>query len=155
MKEGLTKTMTLEDTTPAAFGQFVHWCYATQLNDYDVSEPSVETLLDLWLLADKAMVPGLQNEVICAINNHKDLSATLQTQDFMKIWEQTSHDSPLLEFLVLQLVYRAHGFIHGQKFPHSLWVRLFNYIRIAKFRSLEAPLPMSLIKSQFFLKEVE
>ncbi len=87
MKEGLTKTMTLEDATPVAFGQFVRWCYTRHLNEYDGSELSVETLIDLWLLADKAMVPKLQNEAIWAINNHVDLRVTFNIKIVRKYGE--------------------------------------------------------------------
>ncbi|KAL3417827.1 hypothetical protein PVAG01_10837 [Phlyctema vagabunda] len=86
--EGQTQTYVLEDTTQQAFKYFVQWLYAQSIDleihgkgdktkvkcDEDGS-PDAEirgeicgkqnsTLIEVWLLAAKFMVPGLQNHII-------------------------------------------------------------------------------------------
>jgi hypothetical protein len=47
MTEGFSKTMTLNDTTPPAFGLFVNWCYTSKLTDMNDIQASIEDLVDL------------------------------------------------------------------------------------------------------------
>jgi hypothetical protein len=47
MTEGFSKTMTLNDTTPPAFGLFVNWCYTSKLTDMNDIQASIEDFVDL------------------------------------------------------------------------------------------------------------
>ena len=66
--EGQTQKMSLEDTEPHVFGTFVNWLYSQEIENVDGEVPEDSTLINLWLLADKCLVPKLQNQVIRALD---------------------------------------------------------------------------------------
>lgn len=64
--EAQTKSMILEGVDPKAFSDFLDWVYTSA--DY---LPSVlKRLLPLWLLAQRFMIPALQNRIMCLICYH-------------------------------------------------------------------------------------
>ncbi|KAE9376554.1 hypothetical protein N431DRAFT_288501, partial [Stipitochalara longipes BDJ] len=70
-KEGETQTMILEDIEPSIFGLFLCWLYSGDIAQRKVGEKEEETLnqtpvqlAKLWILAERFMMPKLQNSVI-------------------------------------------------------------------------------------------
>ncbi|KAL2066895.1 hypothetical protein VTL71DRAFT_1319 [Oculimacula yallundae] len=62
--EGQTQTMNFDDIDPTLFGYFVHWLYTQKLeSDFGV-EITAEKLVKLWILAERFIIPALQNQVI-------------------------------------------------------------------------------------------
>lgn len=121
--------MTLEDMSPAAFGLFVNWLYTSQLADVEGKSAPLEDLLDLWLFADKALVPSLQNQTIDAINTLPNKVHTLGKQNFVKIWENTSKDSKLRSYLQGQLEQSAVELHTADNFPHELLWEILTQMR--------------------------
>lgn len=59
-KEGQTQTVELEDIIPDVFGTFADWIYTQQIK----AHISKSSLVLLWLLGDRFIVPQLQNRVM-------------------------------------------------------------------------------------------
>lgn len=66
--EGQSQKLDLEDTEPHVFGTFVNWLYSQDIETAEGEVPEVSTLVNLWLLADKCLVPKLQNQVMHALD---------------------------------------------------------------------------------------
>ncbi|KAH8601680.1 hypothetical protein B0O99DRAFT_588866 [Bisporella sp. PMI_857] len=66
--EGESQKLELDDTEPAVFGSFVQWLYTQDIVDGKGSLPDQPTLVNLWILADKILVPRLQNQIIRALD---------------------------------------------------------------------------------------
>lgn len=65
--EGQSQQLDLEDTEPHVFGTFVNWLYSQDIENAEGEVPDDSTLVNLWLLADRLLVPKLQNHVIRAL----------------------------------------------------------------------------------------
>jgi hypothetical protein len=57
--EGLTQTMKIEDVETEVFGLLVHWLYRKEIEDGNTV--GVLDLIKLWLLAERYIMPELQN----------------------------------------------------------------------------------------------
>lgn len=66
--EGQSQKLDLEDTEPHVFGTFVNWLYSQDIENAEGEVPDDSTLVNLWLLADKCLVPRLQNQVMRALD---------------------------------------------------------------------------------------
>jgi BTB/POZ domain len=62
-KEGQTQTMEFTDTHPVIFGLFVLWLYSQGLDGYHENPELAPNLVKLWILADTALIPQLQNDI--------------------------------------------------------------------------------------------
>ena len=75
--EGQSQKMDLEDTEPHVFGTFVNWLYSQDIENAEGEVPDDATLVNLWLLADKCLVPKLQNQVMRALDKRaRDKAST-------------------------------------------------------------------------------
>jgi hypothetical protein len=120
-KEGETQTYTIDDTTVGAFRMFVQWVYSQKLNvsvDHgdnwlalqhmrENQSPHIcacikETfsLLQLWVLSEKLMVPLLQDVVMDQFNIIRRTRAELFDLHLNYIYANTSKESPLRRFVV-------------------------------------------------------
>lgn len=62
--EGLTQRMTMDDVSAKVFGLLVHWLY-TQ----NIEEAPIVDLVNLWILAERCLMPILQNQVMDEIRS--------------------------------------------------------------------------------------
>lgn len=56
--------MTLDDVGVVEFGVFLHWMHFKEFKTETALAPCSTTLLKLWKLGDRFLVPQLQNEAI-------------------------------------------------------------------------------------------
>jgi hypothetical protein len=109
--EGETQIYKLDDVTPATFTLFVQWLYTQNLCNPITPPGDVSSLIEhwhsllrLWVLADKMMVPRLQNMTINAIENFRKSTLTLPSDEFAYVYENTDTGSQLRRILVEQCV---------------------------------------------------
>ncbi len=102
---GLSESITLTDTTIAAAAVLVRWMYTGNIHDRDGQLPSSVALYDLWLLADKLVIPSLQNATIIAIEDQRMSEKKIRTDMAAKVYEKTSAGCPLRKFLVYQIAF--------------------------------------------------
>ncbi|PVH78672.1 hypothetical protein DL98DRAFT_590023 [Cadophora sp. DSE1049] len=62
--EGQTQSMTFDDINPAVFGSFVHWLYHQQVATDVGIEMIPEFLAEFWIMAERFLIPKLQNQVM-------------------------------------------------------------------------------------------
>jgi len=109
-----TRTYRLEDTSPDAFRLLVRWLYTAQfeaprdpdLKNFSEADEQNLAIVHLWILADKLLIPHLQNQVMRVFS--KLVSQGLDEYDgqyFSTNWipmayERTPPDSPLRHLAV-------------------------------------------------------
>jgi hypothetical protein len=159
--EGQTQTYILDDTTSGAFQLLMQWLYGKKVrlralhSDYKEAEANLaredtQSLVELWVLADKSSIPKLQNLVIKKIKKISDRVGRIYTQGFHYIYEHRAKDSPLRKFWVeltgLQL--QADDFTEGE-FPEEMLLEL----AIFHARRKSGPVDHKVILDKFFVEE--
>ncbi|KAH6671126.1 hypothetical protein B0J14DRAFT_484605, partial [Halenospora varia] len=109
--EGQTQAYRLEETTKGAFEMFSSWLYSEQVDAYQlkigVVWPELEytpkredlDLVELWVLAEKLLVPKLQDMVIDALEDIR-MARGLVEDCYKLVYERTNEDSVLRAYFV-------------------------------------------------------
>jgi hypothetical protein len=105
--EGRTLTMTLDDVDSKLFGLLVHWFYTEDVfikdlevvNNKTISQECLDKnsilLANLWLLADRFLIPLLQNNIMDVLLSSNWSSTSEGVFDLvLYIYESTEHGSP-------------------------------------------------------------
>ena len=134
--EGQTQTYILEDTTPSAFERFVNWLYTQKIEAYDKKDENwgifFNNTVRLYVLAQKFLIPRLQNCVMDAIDNAEFVSGRVPTSEIVYVWESTPSESPLRRLL---LHYCSHNLQAGgfgatpELFPKAMLLDLATLLR--------------------------
>jgi len=96
--EGQSQKLDLEDTEPHVFGTFVNWLYSQNIENAEGEIPDDSTLVNLWLLADKCLVPKLQNQVIRNLDRRaKEKAVKDMVAHGTEISEATNFDATITE----------------------------------------------------------
>jgi hypothetical protein len=95
--EGKTQFVELEDTPPAAFNIFVKWLYTQDIarEEKGLLNGDNTTLVDAWILADRFMIPRLQNKLMGCIKRE---SCSLDS--WFRLYEKTAPGSKLRSYIV-------------------------------------------------------
>lgn len=131
LAEAKTSTMTYPETTPSAFGLFLDWAYRHQLTLRNTSI-NLTDYVDLWLLADKLNIPGLQASAIAAIDRYATRER-LQELDFEKIWDQIMDGYQLRETLLENIARHMPELPLNKRYPDGMLIELFKVLQ--KFRA--------------------
>jgi hypothetical protein len=142
-KEGETQTYSIDDTTVEAFRMFVQWVYSQKLNVTVHTGPislTQQQLLDdpcnhmspctkenyylsqLWVLAEKLMVPQLQDVVMDQFNIIRQTCPEAFGCHLNYIYANTSEESPLRRFAVQivawspQMDYKEFSVLYPKEF---------------------------------------
>lgn len=104
-REAQNLSLTFTDTSEEVFGIFVQWLYTQTIQDSKAQLPSRELLFELWILADKILVPALQNQTIEALNELRITTSIIEISDIRHVYQNTASGSPLRRLLVDQCAY--------------------------------------------------
>lgn len=115
--------MDLEDVLPTTFDLFLDWLYMQKVEtNLDPDAPNATQneqymgFAKLWILADRLLVPRLQNEVIIAFDKVR-VANNLRLEICSNIiYENTAEGSPLQQYIV-QLA--GSGFENKRKLLQS------------------------------------
>lgn len=119
--EGQTQTYRLEDVDAPVFSLFIQWVYSQSL---DVAPEkcldnaaNTSQLAALWVLADRLIIPRLQNLVIDILNEVAHSRKQTPLWDIPYIYEKTSESSVLRRWIIDRCVRRLTkaGFLEGQE----------------------------------------
>jgi len=126
--EGQTQTYRLEDTTSAAFGIVTHWLYSQTLH-YEVGWSISDELLELanvWILADKLLIPRLQNDAIDRISALLEMSSDSdEALPYLKyIYDNAPPDGPLCRMAIARWNQHIGTVAFDDGNPNSLPPRL-------------------------------
>lgn len=102
-KETEIQEMELEDVYPVTFGILGNWLYKQTLEEEIGWVDDLATLLDLWLLADRFLVPRLQNQALTLLENVRGLKRPhgrpILVHMFKMIYDNASEDTPLRKYI--------------------------------------------------------
>ncbi|TVY24086.1 hypothetical protein LHYA1_G006974 [Lachnellula hyalina] len=103
--EGQTQTYTLRDPRETTGRVFVHWLYSQQLLDYNDWEPKSSQdkhliLIQLHMLADKLLIPRLQNAIIQLMHQHIREHKLVLRRTLKYVYKETETGSLLRRFIL-------------------------------------------------------
>jgi len=113
-KEGTSQELDLQDTDPVAFSIFVDWLYTQTItsNPSDIDVPTeLLMLVKLWVLADKLLIPRLQNETLAIFDERRSSTGRLGhgMRSCFYVYENTSEGSPLRRYFSYMASRRMEG----------------------------------------------
>ncbi len=120
--EASTQTMEFDAPSCDSFAIFVDWVYSRQIEDGEGALPSAKELVNLWVLADSILVPGLQNKAMEAINEHAANHADLPADFFVHLYECTTPESKLRALFVDMAVAFPNSITKPRKLPYEMLV---------------------------------
>ncbi|KAH9215304.1 hypothetical protein DL95DRAFT_249351, partial [Leptodontidium sp. 2 PMI_412] len=92
--EGQTQEYKFYDTGEEATRLLVHWLYTQKLDTI------VLTLIELWVLCERLIIPRLQNAIIHEIQCVTEHTNTIPVSCFKYIYENTASNNPLRRIYV-------------------------------------------------------
>ena len=113
--EGQTQEYRLEDTSGDAIRLLVDWFYTqtidttfdlTKLRESDPLEAQALgraeclALTALWVLAEKLLIPRLQNMRVDRLEGYRKATELVPTNSIVYVYQNTAQESPLRRFLV-------------------------------------------------------
>ena len=125
--------MELEDIEPKIFGIFVNWLYVQKITDEEGQLASCSDCINLWILADKILVPSLQNQALMSLEFDRSSGSKerFASAIFHRVWDNTTEESPLRAYLVEVMVRKPkRGEITTpEHYPHGMLVAIINGLR--------------------------
>ncbi|TVY50522.1 hypothetical protein LCER1_G005361 [Lachnellula cervina] len=145
--EGQTQTWTIKKPQKTTGRLFVHWLYFQQLLDRDDWEPSEDEdenldlpLIQLYMLADKLLIPRLQNTIIQVMHQHVRENTLTSINALDYVYENTKMGSLLRRFILdLCACYMdpEHYSTNPEKVPKQMLLEL-DAAYATKFKVVEA-----------------
>lgn len=123
-KEGESQSVVLEDMCPVAFAIFANWLYFQRIECANDDELTHENCLELWLLAERLIIPRLQNEAMTALHNFP--SILMERECFVRLCENTLEGSPLRKYLVFRYTAKTDDKINYGVFPPDMLTDMLN-----------------------------
>jgi len=93
--EGQTQTYRLEDVSEKCFMLFFEWIYSKNINASMPEALRDRLFLELWVLADKLLIPRLRTASMEAYKEFVAKRKALNLAPFEWVWENTAMGSPL------------------------------------------------------------
>jgi hypothetical protein len=113
--EGKTQTYTMEDVSEEVFAILTRWLYTQNLDVKGLGATSeiasavvVINLVKLWVLAERLMLPRLQNESIDLIEELRFKYNLDCSSMFKYVWESTTANTPLRRLFVDHCVWNIN-----------------------------------------------
>ncbi|PMD39520.1 hypothetical protein L207DRAFT_566493 [Hyaloscypha variabilis F] len=136
--EGKSQGPELDDTPHEVFGIFVNWLYMQKIEIKSDCEWDIRCILlmNVWLLADRAMVPRLQNEALALLERAGREDREFPPSQYQRIYRNTTKDSPLRACIVK--MWPDLTISNSELYPRELLVDLVNRLGPMKRESEEA-----------------
>lgn len=131
--EDKTQIYKLDDTTTGAFEYLVEWLYSQHFSkDIDSGDimaihAGFKHLIELWVLAEKLLIPALQNAVILEIAARMKSTSITPTTCLNYVYENTAKDSQLRRFVVRLCAWElSHSWLdkYPAQFPKELLIEM-------------------------------
>jgi hypothetical protein len=119
----------LEEVEGKTFGIFANWLYTQTIEDEDAKVPSADQLIQLWVLADRLLVPTLQNQALLVLDKQRQENHRLPSSSYNFAYENTKDNSPLRLYITECCVYRQHPIQNPKNYPHQMLVDIINAMR--------------------------
>ncbi|PMD35266.1 hypothetical protein L207DRAFT_110390 [Hyaloscypha variabilis F] len=108
--EAKSGIMKLPETEAEIFEIFYVWLYRQKLWDKDARRedwPDTEDLVKLYVFADMARIPTLQNQALRALHNISDINNNFPYSMMDYVWANTTSSSPLRRYFLDQIVWES------------------------------------------------
>ncbi|KAN0122829.1 hypothetical protein V8E51_001155 [Hyaloscypha variabilis] len=131
--EGKSQGPELDDTPHEVFGIFVNWLYMQKIEIKSDCEWDIGCILlmNVWLLADRVMVPRLQNEALLLLER-AGRDREFPPSQYRRIYRNTTQDSPLRACIVK--MWPDLTISNSELYPRELLVDLVNRLGPMKRR---------------------
>lgn len=130
--ESQSHEVELYEVKPETFGTFVNWLYTQEIVSADDEPPTISSLVHLWLLADRLLVPCLQNQAIDCIEYTRQQKGNdrLPSELFPLIYDNTTAESALRKYAiqVCSALYLAQ-IKNTKNYPMQMLVDIINAVR--------------------------
>lgn len=103
--------MKLPERDPGIFEIFFQWLYTQKLWDNDGNQddwPDTTDLVQLYVFADMADVPSLQNQALHALHKISELKKEFPFLEMDYVWENTHSTSPLRRLFLDNIIWRSN-----------------------------------------------
>lgn len=129
--ESKSGALDLEDVSPKVFEIFVNWLYTQTVFLPGSKLPQIQDLMNLWIFADRLLIPRLQNHTLEAIDRVRLKSKTFPSSVFHHVYEYTDKGSPLRRYIVdVMSRGKANPLQYPERFPVELLVDIINVMRM-------------------------
>jgi len=95
--------------------------------DKEHNLPCFADLVDLWLLAEKLMIPDLQNAAMRGMGVQSPRTFALPLEALERAYQNTAKGSPLRSYLAEEFAYRM--VCKSQSYPHELFAEMGNVFK--------------------------
>jgi len=158
-KEGQTQTYQLEDTSVEAVQLLVQWLYQQKLDlawvpDKITWQERCLTLVELWVLADKLLIPRLQNEALREIHKMAESEKKTPTRFSKYVYKNTAPGSQLRRYFVDRCAWTLNCkwiATHPRQFPNEFWVEL----AVCTTQALEKGVDRNKMRHEFTVSDYE
>ncbi|KAK0112499.1 hypothetical protein ONS96_001735 [Cadophora gregata f. sp. sojae] len=121
--ESSDQSVQLEDTSPSIFGIFVNWLYTQTLINKSSEQPLSSHLFKLWILADKMLIPRLQNDILSMLEEARK-SKGLPSAVFAYVYENTAEGSVLRRYIVEMCMAKTEAMKNPDDYPRELLLEI-------------------------------
>lgn len=136
-KEGLSQEMTL-DVNLKAFGLFVNWLYNQVIVGASGEQPSLSTVAHLWILAERFLLPKLQNQAMDKMYSILVTGAT-PVREFASFCNIAEHhgdgDNRLIDLAAAVLTWQKPGDtfnIDPDLVPHLVYAKSWASLKVVQ-----------------------
>lgn len=103
--EGQTQEYRLDDVNEGTVQFLVQWIYRQEMSIVQLQSgkhdpQECQDLVETWVLADRLLVPGLQNAVLAALDKVQTCTGTRNIRTIPYVYENTSPGSQLRRYVV-------------------------------------------------------
>lgn len=132
--EGKNQAVDLDEMCPVAFSMFINWVYTQRIERSDKLDITMNNCIELWILAERLLIPKLQNEVMLLIATDKFyyLSTFCYGENnlFHRIYENTTEDILLRRCIVARFTARDdRNFTVQDDLPQEMLLDMGNLAR--------------------------
>ncbi|KAG4443028.1 hypothetical protein IFR05_001482 [Cadophora sp. M221] len=158
--EGTTQTCKLEDINEETFALFMQWIYTQKIELHVDSDGKLNAgiLPPLWVLAEKLIMPRLQNATINLIDSVNLRSALIDTDSLAYIYENTTTGSPLRKMFVQAICGRMapdHFYTSSNHFPVAALIDVAHELRSFARENFGSLIQLRALNIENFYMEVE
>lgn len=126
MIEAQTGVMNFQESNITAFGLLINYIYTGEVEGADDEPIPIDELINLWILADRVLMPKLQNASLKAIEVQTHSSFSCSPQTYRQIYDHTVKDSLLRKFLVDFLAsYPTIELIDPDQLPKQMLIEMW------------------------------
>ncbi|KAE8446885.1 hypothetical protein EG329_011516 [Mollisiaceae sp. DMI_Dod_QoI] len=161
--EGQTQTYKL-DVSEDVIRALVRWIYTQDFKSVQITtgkfdQAEAMTLVQLWVLADKLLMPKLQNMLIREIDKARKTTKIIPTCCFQYVWENTAEESPLRILFIHECAMHIDSGWNKKllsTFPHEMLQELIiamSNSKIWKSYDLQNHFPLSYKWSRYEVQE--